>query len=148
MSSDEVVFAVFGVAGQAALLCFFAARRWSPHVVERHGWIVYAFAGLGLPIGLWLLVDGQSWRLFVGPLLFALWALVGAIVDLWRPRPWRRPPVWKVFIPYAGLYFVAQMFLWWPLWDIEPAAWALFLVLFVPSTLLNIGGHFGSESSA
>ncbi len=148
MSGDEIAFAAFGVAGQVLLLCFFAARRWSPPIADRHGWIVYAFAGFGLPLGVWLIVDGQSWRLFVGPLLFALWALVGAIVDLWRPREWRRPPAWNVLVPFAGLYFLAQMFLWWPLWDIERAAWLLFLVLFVPSTLLNIAGHFGGESNA
>jgi len=78
----------------------------------------------------------------------AFWALFGAIVDLWRPRPWRRAPiVWNVFIPYLALYFSAQMFMWWPLWDIERAAWALFLVLFVPNTVLNIRGHFGDESN-
>jgi len=151
VTGDEVAgvaFATFGVATQALLLAFFAARRWSPRVAARFGWTVYAFAGLGLPLGAWLLLDGQSWRLFVGPILMAFWALFGAIVDLWRPRPWRRAPiVWNVFIPYLALYFSAQMFMWWPLWDIERAAWALFLVLFVPNTILNIRGHFGDESN-
>jgi hypothetical protein len=41
------------------------------------------------------------------------------------------------------LYFWGQMFMWWPLWDIERAAWAFFLVLFVPNTILNIRGHSG-----
>jgi len=142
-----VAFGVFGVALQAELLCFFAARRWAPRVAARFGWVVYAFAGLGLPLGAWLLLDGQSWRLFVGPILAAVWALFGAFVDLWRPRQWRRPPIaWNVLIPYLALYFYAQMFLWWPLWDIARATWALFLVLFVPNTLLNIRGHFGNEA--
>lgn len=146
MTGAELAFAAFGLATQALLLVFFAARRWSPHLVARHGWVVYAFAGLGLPLGVWLFLDGQSWRLFVGPLLMAAWALFGAIVDLWRPRQWRRPPiVWNVFGPYLALYFLAQMFMWWPLWDIESAIWALFLVLFVPSTALNIRGHVGEE---
>ena len=105
---------------------------------------MYAFAGLGLPLGAWLLLDGQSWRLFVGPLLTAAWAAFGASVDLWRPSDWRRPPIaWNVFVPYLALYFSAQMFMWWPLLSIEPAAWAVFLVLFVPSTVLNVRGHFG-----
>ena len=144
LTQAEIVFVVFGIATQALLLAFFAARRWSPQLADRFGWVVYAFAGLGLPLGLWLLLDGQSWRLFVGPLLMARWALFGAIVDLWRPRQWRRTPVaWNVLIPYVVLYFSAQMFLWWPLWNIERAAWAVFLLLFVPSTILNIRGHFG-----
>lgn len=37
------------------------------------------------------------------------------------------------------------MFMWSPLWTIEVAAWVLFLVLFVPSTVRNIRGHFGDE---
>ena len=144
LTQAEIVFVVFGIATQALLLAFFAARRWSPPLADRFGWVVYAFSGLGLPLGAWLLLDGQSWRLFVGPLLMACWALFGATVDLWRPRQWRRTPVdWNVLIPYLALYFSAQMFLWWPLWNIERAAWALFLLLFVPSTVLNIRGHFG-----
>ena len=140
---------VYGVATQALLLGFFAARRWLPRLASRFGWVVYAFAALGLPIGAWFLLDGQSWRLFVGPLLMAGWAFVGMIVDLWRPRQWRRPPVvWRVFFPYLALYFVAQMFMWWPLWNIERAAWALFLLLFVPSTALNIAGHVGDGSDS
>jgi hypothetical protein len=53
---------------------------------------------------------------------------------------------WPVFIAYLALYFWAQMFLWWPLWDIERAAWVLFLLLFVPSTVLNVRGHFGEPT--
>jgi hypothetical protein len=148
VTGAEVAFTAFGLGTQALLLCFFAARRWSPHVAERLGWAAYAFAGLGLPLGLWLLYDGQSWRLFTGPLLMASWALFGMSVDVWRPRQWRRTPVdWPVFIPYVSLYFAAQMFLWWPLATIEPAAWVLFLALFLPATGLNVRGHFGEGST-
>ena len=148
MTGAEVAFAVFGLVTQALLLGFFAARRWSPRLATRFGWVVYALGGLGLPLGIWLLLGGQSWRLFAGPLLMACWALFGAIVDLWRPRPWRRPPVaWNVLIPYVVLYVSAQMFLWWPLWNIERAAWLLYLLLFVPSTVLNIRGHVGDGSN-
>ncbi|MFC2081815.1 hypothetical protein ACFLSF_03045 [Candidatus Bipolaricaulota bacterium] len=143
-----VAFATFGVATQALLLAFFASRRWWPEVAARFGWTVYAFAGLGLPLGAWLFLDGQSWRLFVGPILMTCWALFGATVDLWRPRQWRRPPImWNVFIPFLALYFFSQMFMWWPLWSIERVVWAVFLVLFVPNTVLNIRGHFGDEPS-
>ena len=144
MNGAELAFAAFGLAMQALLLAFFAARRWSRPAADRFGWVVYAFAGLGLPLGAWLFLDGQSWRLFVGPLLAAAWAAFGAIVDVWRPSDWRRRPIaWNVLVPYLALYYSAQMFLWWPLWDIERAAWAAFLVLFVPSTVLNVAGHLG-----
>jgi len=149
MTGIEIAFATFGLATQALLLGFFAARRWWPRIAARSGWVVYACAGLGAPLGVWLLLDGQSWRLFVGPLLTALWAGFGATVDLWRPRRWRGPPIaWSVFVPYVALYFWAQMFMWWPLWDIERVAWAGFLALFVPNTVLNIGGHSGDASDA
>jgi len=140
-------FAAFGLASQALLVCYFAARRWSPRIAERFGWLAYAFAGLGLPLGVWLFVGGQSWRLYLGPILMASWALFGAVVDLWHPRKWRTPIVWNVLVPYVALYFWAQMFLWWPLWDTERVAWALFLVLFVANTALNLRGHFGDEPS-
>jgi uncharacterized protein YdhG (YjbR/CyaY superfamily) len=143
-----VAFVAFGIAQQALLLAFFAARRWAPQAATRLGWSVYAFGGLGVPLAVWLLLDGQSWELAVGPLLMAAWALLGAAVDLWRPREWRRPLSWGVFVPYLLLYFWGQMFLWWPLWDIERAAWAIYLALFVPSTVLNILGHGGIELGA
>jgi hypothetical protein len=149
MTGPELVFAVFGVASQALLMGFFAARRFAPQVALPIGWAVYAFAALGLPVGLWLLADGQSWRLVAGPILVAAWAVLGAYVDLWRPREWRGPPIqWSVFAPYVALYFVAQMFMWWPLWNIERTAWVLYLVLFVANTALNLRGHFGEDAGS
>ena len=143
------VFAAFGLASQALFVCFFAARRWWPRIAERFGWLAYAFAGLGLPLGAWLFAGGQSWKLYVGPFLMASWALLGAVVDLWRPREWRGPPtMWNVLVPYVGLYFWAQMFLWWPLWNTQRAAWAVFLLLFIANTALNLQGHFGEQSGA
>jgi len=50
-----------------------------------------------------------------------------------------------VAVPYFLLYFWAQMFMWWPLWNVMRAAWVAFLVLFVTSTALNLRGHFGDE---
>ena len=107
-----VAFAAFGLASQAVLVIYFAARRWRPQMAERYGWIAYAFAGLGLPLGAWLILGGQSWRLYAGPLLLALWAALGAAVDLWRRIEWRTPIRWSVFVPYVALYFWGQMFLW------------------------------------
>ena len=138
-----VAFAAFGLASQAVLVVYFAVRRWRPPLADQYGWIAYAFAGLGLPLGVWLLLGGQSWRLCVGPLLLSLWAAMGAAVDLWRRIEWRTPIRWGVFVPYVALYFWAQMFLWWPLWDLWRAAWFCFFVLFVANTVLNIQGHFG-----
>jgi hypothetical protein len=72
----------------------------------------------------------------------AAWASFGAIVDVLRPRPWRGPPIeLTILAPYLALYFLAQMFMWWPLWTIARGAWAVFLALFVANTALNIQGH-------
>ena len=142
-----LAFAAFGIGSQALLVAYFAARRWWPRIAERFGWLSYAFAGLGLLLGGWLLLGGQSWRLYVGPILLALWALLGAVVDLWRGVEWRTPIRWSVFIPYVALYFWAQMFLWWPLWDVQRVVWFCFLVLFVVNTALNLRGHFGQDGA-
>ena len=149
MDSEGVAilsFAVFGLSTQAVLVCFFAARRWRPGLAERFGWFAYALAGIGLPLGVWLLLAGGSWRIYVGPILIAVWALFGAVVYLWHPIEWRDPVRWGVLVPYVALYFWAQMFMWWPLWDIQRTAWAIFLVLFVMNTLLNLRGHFDEDS--
>ena len=143
--SAVTAFTAFGIAAQAILVCFFAARRWAPRLAVRFGWAAYAFAGLGLPLGVWLILGGESWRLYAGPLLMAAWALFGAAVDLWWPRQWRSPVMWSVLAPYVVLYFWAQMFLWWPLWDLNRWAWAVFGALFVVNTVLNLRGHFGGE---
>ena len=62
-------------------------------------------------------------------------------MDLWRRVQWRTPARLGILIPYVGLYFWAQMFLRWPLWDINRVAWACFLLLFVCNTALNLAGH-------
>jgi hypothetical protein len=142
MTPAVLLFTAFGLTSQFVLVAFFAARRWAPSRADALGRAAYAFGALGLPLGVWLLLDGQSYRLFGGPLLLAVWAALGATVDLWRPRSWRGPRVdWGVMAPYVGLYFFAQMFLWWPLWDFARAAWAVFAVLFAVNTALNLRGH-------
>jgi hypothetical protein len=149
MDGSEIAFVAFGLVWQAALLAFFVARRWRPALTDGLGVVAYSIGGLGLPLAAWLvLAEPPFWRLAIGPFLAAGWALLGWWVDLHRPRPWRGPPIrWNVLVPYVGLYFWAQMFLWWPLWDIERAAWVAFLVLFVGNTTLNLVGHRRSATA-
>lgn len=149
MTGPQLAFAGFGLASQALLAAFFASHRRWPSGERALGRLAYAFAGLGLPLGLWLLLDGQSWRLVGGPLLMTAWALLGTAVDVWRPRRWRGPAVvWAILLPYLVLYFFAQMFMWWPLWDFAIGAWVAFLVLFTVSTGLNIGWHAEAASGS
>lgn len=147
MSSPTTVFALFGIATQLALVVFFAARRWVPDRALLFGRFAYSAAGFGLPLGAWLAIDGQSWRLWAGPLMLAAWAAFGATLDLWRKVQWRDPIVPRLFAPFVTLYFLAQMFLWWPLLDIARTAWVAFTILFVVNTLLNLLGHFGEHSA-
>lgn len=142
MTAAQIGFAAFGLTSQAVLVAFFAARRWWPRRAGVLGSAAYGFGALGLPLAIVLVLDGQTGTLFIGPLLTAVWASFGAIVDVWRPRPWRGPPIeWNVLAAYVAVYFCAQMFLWWPLWTIAREAWVVFLVLFVVNTALNIQGH-------
>ena len=142
MTTGQVAFVIFGLSSQALLVVFFAARRWWPRRADVLGKASYGFAALGLPLAILLVVDGQSYALFIGPLLIAAWALFGTIVDIWRPRPWRGPPIqWNVLGPYLAVYFFAQMFMWWPLWNFAREAWVVFTILFAVNTTLNIQGH-------
>ncbi len=142
MTAEQVVFAIFGLASQALLVAFFAARRSWPSRADGLGKASYGFAALGLPLAILLVVGGQRATLWIGPLLMAAWALFGTIVDVWRPRPWRGPPIqWNVLGPYLVVYFFAQMFMWWPLWNFAREAWVVFTILFAANTALNIQGH-------
>lgn len=148
MTDAQLAFVVFGLATPVAIIAFFAARRWRPGGAPRMGPAVFAFAGLGLPLGVWLFLDGRSWQLRAGSLLAAGWAAHAASVEPRRPRPMRgRPVLWNMLVRCVALYLFAQVFLWWPLWDIERAAWVVFAVLFVVNTVLNIAGHLGDELS-
>jgi hypothetical protein len=148
MSTDVVVFAGFGLAMQIALVAFFGVRRWWPRHAGPVGPVVYALGASGVAVGVWLLANGGGWRLAVGPFLTAVWAVFGAAVDLWRPMPWRgRPIIWSVLIPYVGLYFFSQMWMWWPLLDLAQTAWVAYLLLFVANTTLNIREHAGIGSA-
>jgi hypothetical protein len=146
MAPGELAFVAFGLTSQSLLLLFFAARRWWPGRAGVAGTAAYSIALLGVPLAVWMAVAG-SWMLAIGPALAAAWALLGATVDLWRPRPWRGPPVqWAVLVPYVVLFVAAQMFLWWPLLNFARGAWLAFLGLFVANTALNIRGHFGAPA--
>lgn len=147
MNVAETAFVVFGIGTQLVLVAFFAARRWSPGRALPVGVVAYSVAGLGLPLAIWLAIDGQSWRLWAGPLILAVWAAFGATLDLWRKVQWRNPIVPSFFAPFVTLYFFAQMFLWWPLLDIARGAWVGFGMLFVVNTMLNLVGHFGKGST-
>lgn len=143
------LFVAFALTSQAVLLVYFAARRWWPRIADTYGWLAYGFGAIGFAVGAGIAFEGGSWRLYAGPLLFAAWAAFGVWADLLARTVWRRPVRWSVFGPYVTLFLAAQMFLWWPMWDDWRAGWAVYLVLFVCNTGLNLAGHArGSVATA
>lgn len=149
MDVTVIAFATFGIVSQLWLVAFFASRRWAPRRADAYGRRAYNFALAGLALGAWLALAGANPRLIGGPVLLAAWAALGIAVDLWRPRPWRGPPIeWRVMAPYVALYLFAQMFLWWPLWDLARPAWLAFGLLFVVNTGLNLHGHAAANRGA
>lgn len=142
------LFIIFGLSSQVALVAFFVSRRWLKPASARLGILAYGFAGLGSILGMMLFLGGQSWLLYTGPLLMAAWAAFGLYLDVWRRVEWRSPVRWRMLVPYVVLYFYAQMFLWWPLWDLARLAWLTFALTFVANTGLNLYGHTKAEADS
>jgi hypothetical protein len=126
---------------QAALVIFFALRRWQFAVAMRWGWIVYALAVPAAALSVALVRATRPWYLWMAGFLFAAWAVFGAVVDLVRPVEWRSPILWSVFVPYVGLYTLAQMFYWWPLLKVHRPSWFVFAALYALSSTLNLASH-------
>jgi hypothetical protein len=133
-----IVFAFYGLGCQVLLALFFATQRWSPRLADWLGWIAYSFSSVGLPLGGSFLLGGQSWRLYLGPLLFALWGGFAVVADLWPRLRWRTSPRRRVLVPYIALYLGGQLLLWWPLWDLWRSGWYLYAALFVTTSALGL----------
>jgi hypothetical protein len=126
---------------QVALVLFFAVRTWSLDAALSIGWIVYALAIPALAVSVILLRAGRPWYLWFAGFAYAAWASFGFVVEYVDPIDWRSPIVWPVFVPYIGLFLLAQMFYWWPLARIDRRLWIAYAVLFVMSTALNFASH-------
>jgi hypothetical protein len=134
----DTVYVVVALALQAILIIYFALRRWRAAFAFRIGRAIYA---LGVPLAVYAVVMvfvGQPWYLWVGGLLYALWALLGSKVDTGRPLLWHEPICPRPFNGYVLLYLVYQMFFWWPLGGIWRPGWYIFAALFVLATYLNV----------
>lgn len=126
---------------QIILLVFFALRRWKFDTAMKCGWIVYALSVPAVIVSLVLLIGGKPWYIWLSGFLYAVWAMLGYVVDIARPVAWRSPILWPVIIPYVLLYLSSLMFYWWPLGNIQRPLWFIYAVLFVISTILNISSH-------
>jgi hypothetical protein len=138
---------VFGFACQLALLAFFAAHRWWPAHEWALGRLVY---GLGIPAALLavvLLIVGPAWPWALALALYAVWAALGAWLDIIHPIPWRDPPRLSVLVPYALLLIAALLAFWIPLWWIDRRLWIVFGVLYAAHTTLNVLSHRGGAGT-
>jgi hypothetical protein len=141
----QALFTSFAIVAQIMLVAYFLDRLWRPVAADKYGWIVY---GMGVPalfLAVLFIADGDERRWWLGPLLFAVWALYGATLDVFAKIQWRDPIRWPYFGPFVALYSAAQVMLWIPLWFVSPWVWGVYSVLFGISTGLNIRGHFAQH---
>lgn len=137
----------FGI--QLLLIANFAARNLRPTLEQRYGGIVYAASGLpALALGILLLVSRADWYFAAGPLLTALHAGCGTLVDRVQRVPWRSPPRWGVLIPYLSLFIGGQLLFWISLWYVGIAFWIAYGVLYGINTTLNLLSHRRKRSVA
>ena len=67
--------------------------------------------------------------------MFAGFSYYGYQVDYSRGIEWRKPPRYKILLPYVTLYLGMIMFYWWPLALISRPLWYVYAVLFGLSTM-------------
>jgi hypothetical protein len=92
-----------------------------------------------------LLLNGKAWSLWLGGVIYLVWAIYGFAVEYIKKIQWRNPIRLPIFGPYVFLYLAAVMFYWWPLGLISKPLWYVYAVLFIASTTLNITSHKGQQ---
>jgi hypothetical protein len=137
----EVLFISWSFLFQLILIIHFAMRKWRFELAIRYGWIVYALSVPAALISMILLLNNQSWYLWLGGFIYLIWAGYGYWVEYVRQIEWRSPIGWSIFGPYITLYLATVMFYWWPLARIYKSLWYIYAVLFVASTILNVTSH-------
>jgi len=108
--SLENVFVVTAFALQAVLIVHFALRRWRFDLAMRYGRIVYALSIPAAGVSVVLLLSGAPWSLWVGGLIYLIWAVFGHVVEYVKGIEWRSAPRWAILVPYVLLYLGTVMF--------------------------------------
>jgi hypothetical protein len=142
LNRHDRLFVLTAFLIQAALLIFFALRKYDFQAAMRVGWIIYALALPAVIVSILLIGAARPWFLWIAGFLYAGWAIFAYEVDIAHPVEWRSPILWPVFIPYVLLYVSGLVFYWWPLATIQRSLWFIYAVLFVVSTVLNVSSHF------
>lgn len=137
----ELSFVFWAFLFQIILIVHFALRKWRFDTAMRYGPLVYALSIPAAALSISLFASGKTWSLWLGGLIYLVWAIFGFSVEYIQKIEWRDPPRWAIFGPYIFLYLATVMFYWWPLAPISKPLWFVYAVLFVISTLLNATSH-------
>lgn len=135
------VFIAFGFAVELLLVAFFAAHRWWPAHEGWLGGVVYGMGLIAVALAAAFTVQAAPWHLVLAFVLYALWAALGSVIDVFRPIQWREPARLSVLVPYALLLTAALLAFWIPLWSVERGLWLAFGLLYALHTTLNLGAH-------
>jgi membrane protease YdiL (CAAX protease family) len=137
----ETSFVVTAFLFHIVLIIHFAIRKWRFDLAIRYGPIVYALSIPALVVSVLLLLGGKTWSLWLGGLLYFIWAIYGYFVEYIRKIEWRNPICWSIFLPYVALYLSTIMFYWFPLLLVHKALWYVYALLYIISTILNVTSH-------
>ena len=141
MSTLDYLFIVAAFVFQIVLTVHFAVRKWRFETAIRYGWIVYALSIPAALLSLAQLAGGTPWYFWLAGLLYLVWAAFGYVVEYIYRVEWRTPVYWPIFAPYVLLFLATSMFYWWPLARLSWWLWAIFTVLYVLGTVLNVTSH-------
>jgi hypothetical protein len=137
----RTTFVVFAFGVQVLLILDFAARNWRPALERKYGWVIYALGIVAVLLAIVFALGRQPAYAVVAPLVYALWAAFGYVVDIYRHIEWRNPPRWSVLAPYVLLFMASQFAFWIPLWYLGLGYWAAYTVLYAVNTALNFASH-------
>lgn len=142
----DLLFVVWAFLFQVVLITHFSLRKWFfDTYILKFGWLVYALSIPAVVVSVLLLAGRKPWSLWIGGLIYLIWAIFGYSVEYVKRIRWRNPIRWPIFGPYVFLYLATIMFYWWPLALISKPLWYVFAILFIVSTVLNVSSHKGTK---
>lgn len=142
----DLLFVAWAFLFQVVLITHFSLRKWFfDTYILKFGWLVYALSIPAVVVSVLLLAGRKPWSLWIGGLIYLIWAIFGYSVEYVKRIRWRNPIRWPIFGPYVFLYLATIMFYWWPLALISKPLWYVFAILFIVSTVLNVSSHKGTK---
>jgi hypothetical protein len=137
----EILFLIAAFLFQLLLIIHFAMRRWKFDLAMRFGRLVYALSIPAAIASIIIISSGKPWYLWLGGLLYLIWAIYGYTIEYILGIEWRNAVRWSILVPYITLYLATVMFYWWPVALIYKPLWYVFAFLFLASTYLNVTSH-------